>query len=173
MKESRTKPNRRTWLDWVGFIARLVTGVVLLVAGLLKVVDLVAMRRAIEAYQLFPDAIVGVLTYAVPLSEIILGALLLLGLFTRISAIFSGLLFLGFIVGIASAWARGLSLDCGCFGGGGEIDPAQTRYAEELLRDLGLLALCLWLSLRPHTPYSVDQWLFAINLPDVQEADDV
>lgn len=172
MLKSSTKPSVRAWRDWAGLTGRLVVGIVLLAAGALKIGNIPGMELAISAYQLFPYSVIQVLAYVVPFSEILLGVLLLVGLFTRLSAIASALLFLSFIVGIASAWARGLSLDCGCFGGGGEIDPAETKYFEEILRDFGLLALCVWLSVRPRSLFSVDQWLFAINLPDDQEYDD-
>jgi len=46
-----------------------------------------------------------------------------------------------FIIGVTSAWARGLSIDCGCFGGGGAVASDQTRYGTELLRDGALLVV--------------------------------
>ena len=57
--------------------------------------------------------------------------LLVLGLLTRPAAVVGGLLMLAFLVGIISAWARGLTIDCGCFGGGGTIAAAQTHYLSE------------------------------------------
>jgi hypothetical protein len=65
-----------------------------------------------------------------------------------------------FVVGIASAWARGLSIDCGCFGHGGTIAASQTQYPQEIARDLGLLACAGWLAVRPHTAYGLDRVLF-------------
>jgi hypothetical protein len=62
-----------------------------------------------------------------------------------------------FIIAIAQAWARGLNIDCGCFGGGGAIDPSQTRYLQEILRDAGLLAMALFLIRYPATKFSVDK----------------
>ena len=67
---------------------------------------------------------------------------------------------LAFIIGIISAWARGLSIDCGCFGGGGTIDAAKTQYLPDLLRDTGLVACALWLVVRPRSAYSLDHRLF-------------
>ena len=60
-----------------------------------------------------------------------------------------------FILGIASAWARGLSIDCGCFGQGGTIAAAQTQYPQEIARDVGLLACAAWLVAqpRPRSPF--------------------
>lgn len=151
-------------------MSRLIVGIVLLIAGLLKVVNIPAMELAINAYKIFPYDIVKVLAYVVPISEVVVGALLILGLFTRLSAVVAGLMFVAFIVGISWAWYHGYALDCGCFGGGGEIDPSATRYPEEIARDVGLLALSVWLIVRPRSLYSIDQWLFAVNIPDLDES---
>ncbi len=79
---------------------------------------------------------------------------------TRLSAVLSGLLLVAFVVGIASAWARGLSIECGCFGGGaGAAQDAAAKYPGEIARDLGLLALSGWLAWRPRTPVAVDNRL--------------
>jgi len=45
------------------------------------------------------------------------------------------------VAGTASVWARGLQIDCGCFGGGGQAAADATRYLREMGRD-GLF-LCL------------------------------
>ena len=79
---------------------------------------------------------------------------------TRISAGVSAALLVIFIAGIASAWARGLAIDCGCFGTGGQLAAGQTpSYLPEILRDLGFLALAGFLLIWPRTPFSVDGWL--------------
>jgi hypothetical protein len=57
----------------------------------------------------------------------------------------SALLMVAFIIGVASAWARGLTIDCGCFGGGGQVAASETKYPEEILRDIGLVLLGGWL----------------------------
>ena len=68
----------------------------------------------------------------------------------------SALLFVAFIIGIGSAWARGLEIDCGCFGGGGELAGASDKYPGEIARDVGLLLASLWLVVRPRTRWSLD-----------------
>jgi uncharacterized membrane protein YphA (DoxX/SURF4 family) len=89
-----------------------------------------------------------------------------LGLLVRGSAVVSALLFAAFIIGISSAWARGLSIDCGCFGGGGEIPDAAEKYPGEIARDVGLLALSLWLVVRPRSRLSLDSVLFGSATDD-------
>jgi uncharacterized membrane protein YphA (DoxX/SURF4 family) len=154
-------------LDLVGLLLRLVLGGVLVVAGALKVGQLESSARAVRAYQLLPYDVAGSVGYALPVVEVAVGVLLVVGLLTRASAVVGGLLMVAFVIGIASAWARGLSIDCGCFGTGGTIDSAQTQYPLEIARDLGLLACAAWLTVRPRTALSLDRRLFpAVTAPD-------
>ena len=51
-----------------------------------------------------------------------------MGLLTRPVAVLSALMLAGFVIGIASAWARGLQIECGCFGGGGYDPQAAAAY---------------------------------------------
>jgi uncharacterized membrane protein YphA (DoxX/SURF4 family) len=146
--------------DVVGLLARLVLGGVVLVAGLLKVGHLETSARSVRAYQLLPYDVAGYLGYGLPILEVAIGALLILGLFTRFSAAVGGFLMVVFIIGIASAWARGLSIDCGCFGKGGTIAASQTQYPQEIARDVGLFACAVWLMVRPRSSLSLEGLLF-------------
>ncbi|MFP5417373.1 MAG: MauE/DoxX family redox-associated membrane protein [Actinomycetes bacterium] len=167
MSPASTSPHRR-WIGWVGLAARLLLGGVLLVAGALKVGTLGESVLAVRAYQLLPYELTEVVGTALPFVEILLGLLLVTGTFTRLSAILGALLMAAFTFAIASAWARGLTLDCGCFGGGGEI-PAEQAFAAypwEIARDLGLVACGAWLDVFPRTPFSLDSWIFHTPAPD-------
>jgi uncharacterized membrane protein YphA (DoxX/SURF4 family) len=159
MREADLLRRPRT-LDAIGLLARLALGGVMLVAGLLKVTKPEVSARAVQAYQLLPFDVATYVGYGLPILEVVLGILLVLGLFTRAAAAISGVLLVAFIIGIASAWARGLSIDCGCFGEGGTIDPSQTAYLEEILRDVGLVLCAAWLVIRPRTAYSLERTLF-------------
>ncbi|MFT4011399.1 MAG: MauE/DoxX family redox-associated membrane protein [Nocardioidaceae bacterium] len=148
-------------LDVVGVLARLVVGGVWIAAGLLKLPDPTENVRAVRAYQLLPEAIVPTLGHLLPIIEIVVGGCLVLGLLLRPMAILSAVLLVAFIVGIASAWARGLEIECGCFGGGGgPAQGASKKYPWELARDVGLLAASLLIAWRPRLPLAVDQLLF-------------
>ena len=146
-------------MGWVTFAARLLVGGVWLVAGLLKLPDLASSVRAVRAYQLLPEAVVPAVGYALPILEVVVGLMLLMGLLVRGAAAVSGVLFVAFIAGIASAWARGLQIDCGCFGGGGYNANAAEEYPWEIARDLGLLLASAWLVWRPRSPWAVDNRL--------------
>jgi len=146
--------------DFIGLLARLILGVVLIVAGALKVTSPAVSARAVNAFQILPYDVARYVGYALPVVEILVGVLLVTGLFTRLSAAVGGLLMLAFLVGIISAWVRGLNIDCGCFGGGGSIAASQTQYLADVLRDTGLAACAAWLVVRPRTAYSLDHRLF-------------
>ncbi|UER55234.1 DoxX family membrane protein [Kineosporiaceae bacterium SCSIO 59966] len=163
--------NRASVVPWVGTVLRLVLAGVLGYAGAIKLPDPDESVRAVRAYQLLPEPVVQVVGFGLPVLEVAVALLLLLGLGTRIAAGMSGLLMIAFIIGVASAWARGLTIDCGCFGGGGEVSAEDTEYPQEILRDLLLLAASAWLVWRPRTRLALDNVLF----PDrhILDADDL
>ncbi|WP_409483138.1 MauE/DoxX family redox-associated membrane protein [Arsenicicoccus dermatophilus] len=152
---------RRSWQPWTSLVARLLLGGVLVWSGLSKITALETSAEAVRAYRILPYDVANVVGYVLPVLELALGLLLLLGLFTRLSGLAGALLMLVFVGGIASVWARGISIDCGCFGGGGAIDPdsATAKYPWEIARDLALAACGAWLGLRPDSPVSMDRWL--------------
>ncbi|MER5867277.1 MauE/DoxX family redox-associated membrane protein [Kitasatospora sp. NPDC002040] len=147
--------------EWFGLAARIGLAVVWAWAGLAKVGDPAEAAQAVRAYEILPESLVKPIGYGLPFLELALALLLLIGLGTRIVAVVSALLLLTFIGGISSAWARGISIDCGCFGGGGAVDSSQTEYLQEILRDSGFLLLAAWLVYRPRTKLSADAWLSA------------
>jgi uncharacterized membrane protein YphA (DoxX/SURF4 family) len=147
---------------YLTLLARLLLGGVLLVAGGLKVSKPTDSANAVAAYKLLPINAAHLFGYALPWFEVALGILLIAGILLRPAAIAGGLIMLVFIAAIASAWARGLLLDCGCFGGGGEIDPSladqvHRTYFIEIMRDLGLALTALYLYFFPYGKLSFEK----------------
>ncbi len=151
--------NRGRLLDVVGTLARLGLAAVWLVSGWLKAADPDQTYVAVRAYDVLPTAGVDVVAALLPWLELALGVLLLAGIGTRAVAILSAALLLVFVAGVAQAWVRGLSIDCGCFGGGGAVEPGRTMYVQELLRDAGFLLMAGWLIARPRTLFALDDRL--------------
>jgi uncharacterized membrane protein YphA (DoxX/SURF4 family) len=147
-------------LAWVGLLARLVTGGVWIAAGGLKITEPEASIAAVRAYQLLPSSAAEVVGLALPAIEVVVGLALVLGLFARGAALVSALLFLAFIIGIASVWARGIEIDCGCFGGGGARAGASSDYPWEIARDVALLGASLLVVLVRRTRLALDSVLF-------------
>jgi uncharacterized membrane protein YphA (DoxX/SURF4 family) len=142
---------------WIGLLARLVLGGVLLVAGYLKVIAPDKSQMAVRSYEMLPNSIANLLGLILPFLEIAIGVLLVLGALTKVMAALGGLTMVIFIIAISQAWARGLNIDCGCFGGGGAVAPGQTKYLQEILRDTGLALLAGYLIRYPVTKFSVDK----------------
>lgn len=156
-----TTPRWAAVQPWFSTLARLALGAVWIVAGTSKIADLAESVRAVRAYRLLPESLVPLVGAGLPFVEIALGLLLVAGAGTRVGAAVSILVMAVFIAGIASAWARGLRIECGCFGGGGDLAAAvEPAYATELARDVGLLALGTVLAWWPRSRWSVDGLLF-------------
>ena len=137
--------------DVIGTVVRLGLAAVFLVSGVLKALDPDTTYVAVRAYDVLPKAGVALVAGVLPWFEIVLGLLLLAGIATRRVAVVSAGILLLFVAGVTQAWARGLSIDCGCFGGGGAVAPEDTSYGLEILRDTGFLLMAGWLIARPQT----------------------
>ena len=144
---------------WIGMVFRLILAAVLIYAGVAKVFEPDGARNAILAYRIFDANIASVLGWALPIGEIIIGLLLLVGLFVRWAGLATALLMIGFVVGIASVWMRGYNIDCGCFGGGGDItgEGKNWRYLSEILRDLLFTGIGVWLIAWPMTALGLER----------------
>jgi uncharacterized membrane protein YphA (DoxX/SURF4 family) len=142
---------------WVSTAIRLILGAVWIAAGATKINDLAASGRAVNAYRLLSYDAATFIGAVLPFLEIALGALLILGLATRFAAVVSAVLLIVFIAGIVSAWARGLRIDCGCFGGGGDLAAGEKpRYVSETIRDIALLIAAGLLAAFPRSRFSLD-----------------
>ena len=142
---------------WLTLLARLTLGGVLIVAGALKVGNLQKSAISVRAYEMLPIWLANFFGYALPWVEIGIGALLIIGVAVKIMGSLGAFIMFGFIIAIAQAWARGLSIDCGCFGGGGTIDPEDTKYLSTILRDIGFLALGVFLYFYPKGRFALDK----------------
>ena len=142
---------------WLTLLARLILGGVLIAAGALKVGNLQKSAMAVRAYEMLPVWMANLLGYALPWIEIGIGLLLVFGALVKINGLLGALIMLAFIIAIAQAWARGLSIDCGCFGDGGAVDPEDTKYLSTIIRDIGLLGLGVFLYFYPKGRFALDK----------------
>lgn len=147
----------KTYQPWLTLLSRLILGGVLFAAGALKIGNLQKSAMAVRAYEMLPVELANFLGYVLPWIEIGIGLLLIVGASVKICGLLGAVTMLAFIIAIAQAWARGLSIDCGCFGGGGTIDPEETKYLSEIIRDIGLLAMGVFLYYFPKGKLSLDR----------------
>jgi uncharacterized membrane protein YphA (DoxX/SURF4 family) len=118
---------------------RLFLGFIFIFAAITKVTDPLGFSQSIYNYKLIPDFIINFLAIAFPWIELVAGILLVFGISVKEnSAILSGLLII-FILAIAVSLARGLDIDCGCFG---TVDGAKVGILK-ILENAGLFILGL------------------------------
>jgi uncharacterized membrane protein YphA (DoxX/SURF4 family) len=98
------------------FVARLLLGGLLIVAGALKAGHPAALAAAIASFRLLPAVVIGPLALALPYLELLIGGYLIAGLFTRLVAGVATAQFLLYAGAVASAVLRHLPANCGCFG---------------------------------------------------------
>lgn len=151
------KVTKENLLPWIGLVARLALGGVLFVAGAIKIPYPYKAAAAMRAYELLPNSLASFFGYILPWFEVGLGLLLILGVASRLSGLIGALLMILFIAAISSAWARGLTIDCGCFGGGGQVDPEETKYLSTILRDIGFLLLGVYLYYFPKGKFGIEK----------------
>jgi uncharacterized membrane protein YphA (DoxX/SURF4 family) len=147
-------------LPWVGLAVRLIAAGIWLVAGAAKLGDLTAFKQEVGAYDVPPSSLVDVVAYGLPLLEVGLGVYLAIGLLVRPAALLSVALMLLFIGVQAQAWARGLTIECGCFGSLSR----ETVGAGSIVRDIVLALPSVLLLLWPARHLSLDQRL--LGRPD-------
>ena len=133
-------------------LSRVVLGGVLIFAGVLKLPHTHTFIWEINQYHILPSSLATAYGYTLPPVEIVLGSLLVLGLWLKISASLSGLLVLSFTIAKIAAFARGLDIDiCHCFG------PAVPLLAvPSLAVDFVLLALAIQILLHRGEFLSMD-----------------
>jgi len=144
------------WREALALACRLGVGGVFVWAGAAKSLGRQDTILAVDAYRMLPRGLVTPVATALPWIEIAVGVFLLSGLFLRFAGVGSALLTLGFVVALAQAKARGLPIDCGCFGGGG---PGDGVGWFDILRDLPVLFAGLFVAWRPGKWLQLDRLL--------------
>ena len=130
---------------WFLLVLRVVLGGVFVYAGTLKLFHPLAFADSIATFQLLPPQLINVVALALPPFEVIVGAMLLFGIFQRQAALALLILTVAFMIFLLQAIARGLEVDCGCFGTG---KPSAGSAWVALGRDVLLAVGCWWVYLR-------------------------
>lgn len=146
---------------WLSTLVRLGMAGILIAAAIPKMLDIPQSIIAVRAYRLLPEAVVPLVGTMLPFVELALALFLLLGLFTRLASIAWLVMMLGFVTGVIWAWAHGLSIDCGCFGGGGDVAEGTTNYPMHMLERAGFIVLGTYLAIWPRSRFSLDGWMKA------------
>jgi len=128
MMERRTKKAFEKINVWtrqrvIILAARLILGGVFVFASIDKILHPAAFAEAIYNYQILPDNLINLTTIVLPWLELILGSLLIIGVWIPGSVFVCNLLLLTFIGVLIYNFSRGLDIHCGCFSTEPSEDP--------------------------------------------------
>jgi uncharacterized membrane protein YphA (DoxX/SURF4 family) len=148
MRESSPLNLERT----ITLLGRFVLGGVLIYAAYAKLfipgmnphppvgVALALFATQIDSYQLLPARAVDLLAHTLPFVELGLGLLLVIGWQLRFFSTVATALLLGFFGVVIRSYAKGLQINCGCFG------PGETLGVKTLVRDGLFVAMAMALT---------------------------
>ena len=95
-------------------LARILLGVMWVLAGVEKIADPAQFSRDISNYHLLPFGMENTVAIVLPWLELFIGLSLIFGLYISSASIISGALMLIFVIFIAQAMERGFNIECGC-----------------------------------------------------------
>ena len=121
-------------------VFRVVLGGLFIYAGVVKVVDPLGFAQDISNYRLVGQSLSFIAAVVLPWLEILAGTFLIAGVWKRGAALVITGLLVFFIVLTLVTMARGLDVDCGCFG-----SLSRKSGWGVIFEDLGMLALGLML----------------------------
>jgi uncharacterized membrane protein YphA (DoxX/SURF4 family) len=152
--------NFRRLIIWIG---RLILSAFFIYAGYAKLfrpdlhprpaisTAIVLFAMQVDSYQILPYWAVKLVARTLPVAEIILGLLLLIGWRLRICATLISLIMAGFFVAVVRSYALGMQINCGCFAA------PEPLTIKTVIRDCLLLALAVVMTafayIEAHAPH--------------------
>ena len=128
-------------------LLRVTIGAVFLYAAYTKLRDPWALfAMSVDSYKILPEWAVLAVARTLPWFELALGVVLISGLTLRYASVAAAALLTVFFTLMIVSYARGLTVDCGCFGPGEALGP------KTLLRDGTLLSLAIVLAVLAMLP---------------------
>lgn len=126
-------------------VCQIATGVVFAWAGLAKVGDPAAFAEQIHNFRLVPLFAENLVAMTLPWIEVVAALALLVGVRARDGAILAGASLGVFTLAVIAAVARGLDIECGCFG----TADASRVGVTKIVQNLALIGVAVVASLRP------------------------
>jgi uncharacterized membrane protein YphA (DoxX/SURF4 family) len=165
-KQPKSKPsNGLLWVESIllQFPLRLALGGAFVFAGYTKINGVQSFANAIKGFQIVDAEKQGYLiqsaAYTMPWVEMIAGVLLILGLWTRASALVIWVLLVGFIAALIHViMDESISADCSCFGDMNLVCDATVGWCQ-VIRDVVMLVPATYLIWRQGGKLALDRAL--------------
>lgn len=119
-------------------LIRIALGLIFIYAAIPKILNPNEFSDAVNNYRILPYFLVNIVAICLPWVELLFGVFLVIGIRLKAASFGVLLLMVLFIIAIASAWIRGININCGCFGLKEEI-----ISIKEIMRDILFLLMAL------------------------------
>ena len=133
-------------MAYLMLIGRLTLSAAFILAALPKIQDPAAFAISVEGYRVVTANLAMWIALMLPWLELVAGFGLLIPQIRRGSNLIIALLLIVFIALHASAWARGLDINCGCFNA--HESEKTPDYLWLVFRNIGLLTACIFMLIR-------------------------
>jgi uncharacterized membrane protein YphA (DoxX/SURF4 family) len=141
---------------------RFIVGGIFLVSGLAKLADPVRFLLTLREFQLLPGMLESFLVVYLPWLEFLLGLCVVLGVLHRTSALLIAGLNGFFIVAIGSVMARGIVVDCGCFGLLADVlHLPDLADGKAIVRNLVLMGMCLHIFRSQALTWTMEEYIIS------------
>lgn len=128
-------------MRWIWLLCRVIFGAVFVYAGAEKMLHADAFALAVFNYQILPAKLVQGTALLLPALEALCGLALCVNVMARGATVVLNCLMGVFFAAMGLAVARGLNVDCGCFGGTGQAISRETLIRDGVILAVGLIAL--------------------------------
>lgn len=143
-------------IEWLGLIFRLILGVVFIYASIYKIIDPHSFALNIATYQIMPLSLINIMAICLPWVEMGTGIFIIIGLFTRQSALIIVGMNIMFISAILIAMNKELQIQCGCFASG---EAAHQIGWDLVFRDILLLIISIFIIWQGPKLLALDRWI--------------
>ena len=128
-------------LKYLQILFRLIVGIVFIYASYDKILDPISFSKNIHNFHITPIFIENLAALIIPWLELIIGILLILGLFLEGTTTITIALLMFFIFILSQAVFRGIDVHCGCFKSEAEIATVDLRFQliKRIIEDIILL----------------------------------
>jgi uncharacterized membrane protein YphA (DoxX/SURF4 family) len=141
---------------WLSLLVRVFIGGYFVVAAVPKIIEPLAFATSIMHYGLVPSWSVNAIALILAWLEMIVGIGLIMGVRTKVQALFCGGMLVVFTLAVAYAVVLGLKIDCGCFGESGGEEVSWLKVAKNSAMIIG----CIYLWWSPRSVFSIDHGLW-------------
>ena len=132
------------FVNYIVLLVRLVLVAAFLLAAIPKIQDPVGFAGSVESYRILTGQAVLWVALVLPWLELVIGFGLLIPKMRRASSLLIILLLFIFVGLHASAWIRGLDIDCGCYA----IESVSSNYFLLISRNCALIIAAVFVLTR-------------------------